>query len=62
MLKAKPKLAKRTRQKPPASATLSKAQAKAKARHQKMFEYAKTHRPPQSWFDEKDCPFQPTKG
>jgi hypothetical protein len=61
MLKAKTKPAKRRQPKPRASSTLAKAQAKAKARHERMLAYAKTHRPPQSWFERNDCPFPPTK-
>jgi len=62
MLKAKAKLSKSPRKPKKASTALVQAQAKAKARHQRLLEYAKTHRPPQSWFDQNDCPFTPTKG
>ena len=65
ILKAKRKPLKsvrRSRGKSKASSVLAKAQVKAKARHARMLEYAKTHRPPQSWFEQNDCPFTPTKG
>ncbi len=60
--KHKPKAARRSQSKSKSASTLAKAQSKAKARHARMPAYAKTHRPPQSWFDEDGCPFQPTKG
>ncbi len=61
MLKAKAKPQKRARQKPKSSSLLAKAQAKAKARHERMLEYAKKHRPPQSWFEQIiDLRFQAT--
>jgi hypothetical protein len=61
MLKAKSSPSKSSRRKPKLTA-LAKAQAHAKARHQRLLEYAKTHSPPQSWFEQNDLPFQPKKG
>jgi hypothetical protein len=61
MLKAKSKAAKPRRAKPKTSA-LAKAQAKAKARHERLLQYARAHRPPQSWFEQNDVPFQPKRG
>jgi len=31
------------------------------AQAQRLLKLAKKHRPPQSWFDQTDCPFEPTK-
>jgi hypothetical protein len=66
MLRATSKLSKPTRlpatkKKALQSVTLSKAQAKAKERHDRLLRSVKNNRPPQEWFDQNDCPFTPTK-
>jgi hypothetical protein len=31
------------------------------AQAQRLLKLAKKHRPPQAWFEQTDCPFEPTK-